>query len=149
TVGKELLADPRFVIAGVAAPRGRARTVEGGYRVTGRWSFASGSHHARWLVVGAVLADESSPGSAPVIRHLVLPADEVTFHDTWQVAGLRGTGSDDLEVHDVFVPAQRSFSLFEQNLTAPGPLYAFPILGLLALGIGATALGIGRAALDE
>jgi alkylation response protein AidB-like acyl-CoA dehydrogenase len=65
------------------------------------------------------------------------------------VAGLCGTGSDDIEIRDVFVPAGRSFSLFEEKPPRPEPLYAFPVFGLLALGIGATALGIGRAAIDE
>ncbi|MEV4640361.1 acyl-CoA dehydrogenase family protein [Actinoplanes sp. NPDC049548] len=136
----ELLRDPRFLIAGVAAPLGRATPAEGGYRVSGRWSFASACHHATWLVGGVV-----TPAG---VRLAVLDAAEVSIHDTWDVAGLRGTGSHDFSVDDVFVPTERTFSLAEPP-AHPGPLYAFPPLSLLALGIGAVALGIARAAIED
>ncbi|MCI4062050.1 acyl-CoA dehydrogenase family protein [Micromonospora sp. R77] len=148
-VAADLLADPGFLIAGVAAPLGRARPVDDGYRLTGRWAFASASRHATWLVLGAVLAGESGPGGRPVLRHLVVPAAEVLSHDTWQVAGLRATGSDDVEARDVLVPANRSFSLFGPVPPRPGALYAFPVFSYLSLGVGAAALGIARAAVDE
>ncbi|MFI7596573.1 acyl-CoA dehydrogenase family protein [Actinoplanes sp. NPDC049681] len=136
----DLLRDPRFLIAGVAAPLGRATPVDGGYRVSGRWSFASACHHATWLVGGVV-----TPAGA---RLAVLDAAEVSIHDTWDVAGLRGTGSHDFSADDVFVPAERTFSLAEPPQQT-GPLYAFPALSLLALGIGAVALGIARAAIED
>ncbi|MFC4150482.1 acyl-CoA dehydrogenase family protein [Micromonospora mangrovi] len=152
-VAADLLADPGFLIAGVAAPLGRARPVDGGYRLTGRWAFASASRHATWLVLGAVLVDDTGPVTEPTgrpaVRHLVVPAAEVLSHDTWQVAGLRATGSDDVEARDLFVPADRSFSLFGPLPPRPGPLYAFPVFSYLSLGVGAAALGIARAAVDE
>ncbi|AGZ46704.1 acyl-CoA dehydrogenase family protein [Actinoplanes friuliensis] len=137
----DLLTDPRFLIAGVAAPMGRAVPVDGGFRVTGRWPFASACRHATWLVGGVIVA----PGD---VRLAVMAAGELTIHDTWDVAGLRGTGSHDIEAVDVFVPGDRIFSLAAAPVQG-GALYTFPPLGLLALGIGAVALGIARAAIND
>jgi indole-3-acetate monooxygenase len=139
-VAAGLLDVPRFLLAGVAAPLGTATPADGGVRVSGRWPFASAGLHASWLVAGCVTADG--------VRHVVVPVAEVTIHPTWDVAGLRGTGSHDMELRDVFVPGGRTFSLAGPAVN-PAPLYAFPVLGLLAVGIGAVALGIGRAAVDE
>ena len=80
---------------------------------------------------------------------LLLPAGEVEILDTWTVAGLCGTGSHDMVVTDAFVPASRAVSLVTDPPRQPGPLYAFPLFGLLAVGIAAVALGLGRAAVDE
>ncbi|MBB5867707.1 alkylation response protein AidB-like acyl-CoA dehydrogenase [Allocatelliglobosispora scoriae] len=149
-VAAELLDDPRFVIAGVAAASGRARAVTGGYRVTGRWAFASGCRQATHLVGGCLVMDgdavATTPTGAPQVVHVVVPTGDTTIHDTWTAAGLCGTGSHDFEAVDVFVPATHTFSL-----TRPptGALYAFPVLSLLAMGIGAVSLGIARASLDE
>lgn len=138
-VARDMLADPRFVIAGVAAPSGTADPVDGGYRVTGRWPFASGCRHATWLVGGCRVT-----GDRPGIRMMILPAAEVRIHDgTWETAGLRGTGSHDIEADAVFVPGFHTFSLM-----GPSPL-GFPAFAMLSLGIGAVALGIARAAIDE
>ncbi|MFI5936241.1 acyl-CoA dehydrogenase family protein [Actinoplanes sp. NPDC051494] len=137
---RSMLDDPAFLIAGVAAPAGRATAAEGGFRVTGRWAFGSACRHATWLVGGAIA--DGRP------RLFVMEAGQLTIHDTWHVAGLRGTGSHDFSADDVFVPAERAFSLAEPP-TQPGPLYTFPPLSLLALGIGAVALGIARAAIEE
>ncbi|PRY19145.1 acyl-CoA dehydrogenase family protein [Pseudosporangium ferrugineum] len=136
----DLLRDPRFLIAGVAAPMGRATPADGGYRVSGRWSFASACHHATALVGGVV-----TPAG---VRLAVLDPADVAILDTWEVAGLRGTGSHDFTADDVLVPAGRTFSLAEPP-HHDGPLYAFPALSLLALGIGAVALGIARAAIGD
>jgi alkylation response protein AidB-like acyl-CoA dehydrogenase len=138
-VAREMLADPRFLIAGVAAPIGTADPVDCGYRVTGRWPFASGCRHATWLVGGCRVT-----GDRPGVRMIIMSAADVRIHDgTWDTAGLRGTGSHDIEADGVFVPAARSFSL-----AGPPPL-GFPAFAMLALGIGAVALGIARAAIDE
>ncbi|GGQ44791.1 acyl-CoA dehydrogenase family protein [Couchioplanes azureus] len=136
----DLVRDPRFLIAGVAAPTGRATPVEGGYRVRGRWAFASACRHATHLV-GGMLTPEG-------VRLAVLDPAALTIHDTWEVAGLRGTGSHDFTADDVLVPADRTFSLAEAPVQK-GPLYAFPALSLLALGIGAVSLGIARAAIED
>jgi alkylation response protein AidB-like acyl-CoA dehydrogenase len=92
-----------------------------------------------------MVADGTHP---PYPRLAVMAPGDLTIHDTWDVAGLRGTGSHDIEAADVFVPDARVFSLASAPVQ-PGPLYAFPPLGLLALGIGAVSLGIARAAIAD
>ncbi|GAB3863341.1 acyl-CoA dehydrogenase family protein [Dactylosporangium cerinum] len=112
--------------------------------MSGRWPFASASRQATWLVGDCLLMT----GEQPEPLHVILPAADVTVHDTWDAVGLRGTGSHDIEAADVFVPAERAFSL-QRPATRPGPLFAFPVPGLLAFGIGAVSLGIARAAVAE
>ena len=131
---------------GVFAPKGRATPEPGGYRVSGRWPFASGCRHADWLMGGCVVdggmrAPDGSPSCSP--------AEAFTIHDTWHVMGLRATGSHDIELDGVHIPAERSASVFGDPPVQPGPLYAFPLFGLLALAISAVCLGIARGALDD
>ena len=135
-------ANPRVVTGGAAAPIGRARAVAGGHQVSGRWSFGSGCQHSDWLVGGTVM---DTPGEA---RLMFFARDQVQIHDTWYTGGLRGSGSHDFEVADAFVPEGRSVRLGSRPL-CDGPLYRFPVFGLLALGVCAVALGIARRALDE
>jgi alkylation response protein AidB-like acyl-CoA dehydrogenase len=142
---REIYADPGGITGGVYAPQGRAHATGDGYRVTGRWAFASGCEHCTWLMGGCLLDD----GRAERARLALFPAAEARIIDTWTVAGLRGTGSHDIAVEDLFVPAARTFSLVTDRPRHRGPLYAFPVFGLLALGIAAVALGIARAAVDE
>jgi indole-3-acetate monooxygenase len=130
------------ILGGVYAPLGRAAIVPGGYRVSGRWPFASGSGHCTWLIGGCLL-EEGPP------RLMLFPAAEVTIHDTWHVSGLAGTGSNDFEVRELFVPRARSLAIATEKPVASGPLYRFPVFGLLALGIAAVALGIARGAIDD
>jgi alkylation response protein AidB-like acyl-CoA dehydrogenase len=134
--------DPLAVTGGVFAPKGVARPVDGGYRVTGQWPFASGCQHCTWLTGGCLVEGEGVP------RLLYFPAADVEIIDTWTVSGLAGTGSHDIAVHDVFVPEGREVALGVSPPTAPGPLYRFPVFGLLALGVAAVGLGIARAAID-
>jgi alkylation response protein AidB-like acyl-CoA dehydrogenase len=142
---REVYASPRTVAGGVFAPIGRATRVDGGFRVTGRWPFASGCTNCDWLMGGCLVEGEDPP----IPRLMLAHADEVEIHDTWDAMGLRGTGSHDIEMRDVFVPNERSASLVADRPTAPGRLYAFPVFGLLALAIGAVGLGIARGALDD
>jgi alkylation response protein AidB-like acyl-CoA dehydrogenase len=141
---REIYGPQTAITGGVFAPAGRATRVEGGYRVTGRWRFASGCDYCGWLMGGCLVEGED-----PVPRLMLAPAGEVEIHDTWDAMGLRGTGSHDIEMRDLFVPAGRSASLVGDRPTATGPLYAFPVFGLLALAIGAVSLGIARGALDD
>jgi alkylation response protein AidB-like acyl-CoA dehydrogenase len=144
-IAREIYADPRAVTGGVFAPCGTAVLAGDAFRVSGRWPFASGSQHCTWLMGGAVVRD----GGPPRARMMLFPAAEVRIVDTWYVSGLRGTGSHDMMVDDVLVPAERSVSLVDDRPRITGALYAFPVFGLLALGIAAVALGIARAAIDE
>src|SRR5262249_44867562 len=122
------------------------------YRATGRWAFGSGSEHCSWLLGGCVVIDGGKPvllgRGVPDSRMMLFRASDVRILDTWTVSGLRGTGSHDLEVADVFVPAERAVSLITDRPRAEGPLFRFPVFGLLALGIAAVATGIARAAID-
>lgn len=136
-------ANPSVVTAGAAAALGRARAVDGGHEVTGRWPFGSGCENADWLVGGTVMGE----GEAET-RLVFFARDQVRILDTWYTGGLRGTGSHDFEVTDAFVPEGRSV-LLGSRPRCSGPLYQFPTFGLLALGVCAVTLGIARRAIDE
>jgi len=138
-------ASPDVVTGGVFAPTGSAVRDGDAYRVTGRWRFASGCQHCDWLMGGCVVQD----GGSPRARLVFFPARDVEIIDTWTVSGLRGTGSHDMAVRELHVPAARSVSITDDRPVVPGPLYAFPVFGLLAVGIAAVAVGIARGALDE
>ena len=141
------------VVGGAFAPRGRATAVDGGFRVNGRWPFASGCRHCGWLMGGCTVLDGEQPrllpNGMPDIRLMLAPADSVVIHDTWEVAGLRGTGSEDISFDDLVIPLEHSASVFSDPPLHDGPLYAFPLFGLLAIAIGGVSLGIARGALDD
>jgi len=112
---REVFSRPDVVLGGVFAPRGRATPAGDGFRVSGRWPFASGCQHCDWLMGGCVVVEGDGlqllPNGALDIRLMLAPAPEVRIHDTWQVMGLRGTGSHDIEFSDVLVPSSRSASV--------------------------------------
>jgi alkylation response protein AidB-like acyl-CoA dehydrogenase len=139
--------DPGGVAAGVWAPRGRASRVDGGYRVTGTWSFCSGIMHSDHFF-GGCLVEAEADGGAPVPRVLGLAVSELEIADTWRTSGLRGTGSHDATAQDVFVPEHRSLWLLDQP-TSDAALYRFPVLAFFALSISAAALGNARGAIDD
>lgn len=148
----EIMARPDSLATGVFAANGVATKVEGGFRVNGRWDWGSGSPNADWIGGGCVLVEDGQPltSSAGLPRNhmLFFPADQVRSLDTWQVAGLCGTGSTAFEVTDVFVPDRHAAGVLVRALP-DRPLYRFPPFAPLAQGVGAVALGIARAALDE
>ena len=149
-IGRELYADLDAVTAGVAAPTGRADACDGGYRVSGRWAFASGCQHSRWLVANCAVVEDGSPrldsGGHPELRMCFLPAGCWEVIDTWTTTGLRGSGSHHVSVEGVFVSAERTFSLATSPSRQAGPLYAHRTL-FLANVVG-VPLGIARAAVD-
>lgn len=132
-------------LASVIMP-GRAVAVDGGYRVTGRWSWASGVRHAEW--VGAHVLVERAGGGPPESRYAVVPAAAVELHDTWHVAGLKGTGSCDFSVTDRFVPKEFTFDLQAMEPQRGGPLYRLGLPGFFISVHAGFALGVGRRALD-
>jgi alkylation response protein AidB-like acyl-CoA dehydrogenase len=147
-VGLELAGTPAdYRGAGSARSGGRVRAVPGGYRVTGRWNFASGIQNARWLYCTCNVMDGDKP--TPVLRAVWVPREFVTIVDTWQVMGMRGTGSQDFTVEDVFVPAHRSV-LSDAVPVQTGPLYNrrawYVHLWTPSAG---NALGIARGAIDS
>ena len=149
---EDVYADPVVITGGVFAPMGKAKPEEGGYRVSGRWQWGSGSANCNWLCGGCFIEDGDGlligPDGAPENRMMVFPAHEAELIDTWHVAGLKGTGSGDIAVKDIFVPKGRTVALSVDKPVAEGPLYKFPAFGLLALGVCAVALGNARGALD-
>jgi alkylation response protein AidB-like acyl-CoA dehydrogenase len=141
---------PENITSGVTAPLGRATPTDGGMRVTGRWPFGSGCQISQWICGGCLIMDEEGPRQGPHgPRSLLMffPAADVTIHDdTWIVSGLCGTGSHDIEVDDVFVPEGRWVEL-GRRARVDAPLYRFPTLGLLALGVSAVSIGIAEHAI--
>ncbi|WP_198163838.1 hydroxylase [Nocardia violaceofusca] len=145
--------DADIWIASPYAPMGRAAPVDGGYRLSGRWSFSSGTDHCEWVVIGGLVTDEQ--GGHTGMRHFVLPrGDYRIVDDSWQVVGLKGTGSKDLTVGEAFVPDYRTIdvaALVDGSLAQanrPGdPLYALPFGVLFSYAISAATIGISEGAL--
>jgi alkylation response protein AidB-like acyl-CoA dehydrogenase len=139
---------------GIFAPQGQLAVVDGGYRLSGRWGFASGCLHSNWALLAAVTDDFALDADAPEVRMAAIPIAEARIADTWHTAGMRGTGSNDLIVTDVFVPTHRTLafgSLLEGVAEHPGSAcaeYTLPLMPLLTLVAAAPALGIARCAVD-
>ena len=150
---KEVFGGPRGILAWGPGP-GKARIVEGGYRVTATWSFASGSHNASWLGCHVPIYDENDrqlfrPDGSPVIRTPIFPKSCAEMSDIWHVIGLRGTGSDKYSVTDLFVPAAFVVARDDDSTRREnGLLYRFSSLQLYASGFAAVAMGIARSTLD-
>lgn len=127
-VARDVFATPASYIAGTPNPTGRAELVEGGYRVSGRWAWCSGIYQATHAIVGAVVPGDPNPALAglPPLRQFILPVSDVTILDTWHVGGLRGTGSTEIEAHDVFVPNERAILIFFSPPRNPAPSTACP-----------------------
>lgn len=146
--------DPRAILAWGPGPDARAVAVDGGYVVTGHWSFASGCRHATWLGGDCTIyerdgAPRRRADGAPEERMMLFPAADAMLVDIWQVSGLRGTGSDAFQVSDLFVPHERSVVWRDPSeRRESGPLYTFPIVSLFAAGYAGVALGIARSTLD-
>ncbi|HET7594070.1 MAG TPA: acyl-CoA dehydrogenase family protein, partial [Stellaceae bacterium] len=140
--------DPRAVLAWGAGPGGRATPVDGGYRVTGTWAFASGGHHATWLGGHCfVLQPDGTPvagaNGAPVVRTMLFPAAQVAMTDNWHVIGLKGTGSDAYSVKDAFVPAAHSLGRDDPaDRRRHTPLYHFRTDNMYSSGFASLALGV-------
>ena len=134
--------DPSSVVGNGPPSHATYSTVEGGYQLTGKWNFSSGSRHANWLV--AVAGGDRS--GMPTLLHFV-PSSDLEMIDSWQVHGLRGTGSFSFSASDHFVPENRAMRMDQANLE-PGPLYVIPQSLLFACGFGCVALGVARSAVD-
>jgi indole-3-acetate monooxygenase len=152
-VGRDFCGKPADLrVAGSLRPQGQARPVEGGYRVSGHWNFASGIDHANWLYCPTVVMERDKPQltatGAPKVRAMWVPRGEAAIVDTWSVVGMRGTGSQDFVIEDIFVPTAHTCFLGEPSLEA-GPLYRPRMILVTAWSatIG-NALGIARGAID-
>ena len=132
----------------------RGIAVPGGYRVTGRWDFASGCRHASWMGAhGTVVEPDGSLRfnnlGRPALRTWLFPVEQANLLDNWNPIGLRGTASESYTVEDLFVPEEFTGTREDPTLRRePGPLYAFPQQTLYSVGIASVALGIARGMLD-
>jgi alkylation response protein AidB-like acyl-CoA dehydrogenase len=130
---------------------GKAVAGEGGYRVTGKWAFGSGIRHADWVYGNCVVYDGEQvrldSAGKPVAPLMLFPVTACEIYDTWHVGGLRGTGSHDFSVKDLFVPEELSLIAFSGEASQPGTLFKFPF-SLFAVLIAAAPLGIARGAIS-
>jgi len=135
------------------APTGKAVKVDGGHQVSGRWSFSSGCDHATWVLLGQLVTDADN---RPIdFRTFLLPRADYTIDDVWDTVGLRGTGSNDIVVADVFVPAHRSLSFGDVfKLIVPGqqlnksPLYRLPYGSVFSYSITTPIIGMATGAYE-
>lgn len=153
-IAREVFGAPNAVIAwGPPAGLAKAIAVEGGYRVTGKWRFASGSANATWMgghstVVEADGNPRLDANGRPLNRTVLFRPASATILDTWHAMGLRGTASNDYEVKDLFVPeAYSTWRDYAPDRREAGPLYNIPLLTLYGIGFSGVALGLGRACL--
>lgn len=150
-VRTELLSDGRRIFANSTRPSGKGVVAEGGFRVSGRWSLVSGCELADWIAVMSVIIDGTGPRmvapGVPEMRMAYVPKGSYRILDTWHVGGLRGTGSHDVVVEDVFVPAERTFSFFEPS-HLDLPLYRMPWVSTVGAWCAGICLGIAQAATE-
>lgn len=133
-------------------PAGHAERTEGGYRLSGHWKFSSGIDACGWCMLGGIA--HSSEGELPEYQVFLVPQSDYRIIDTWHVAGLRGTGSKDVEVSNIFVPAHRALSVKDmKGGIAPGgetaALYRLPVFDLFPYVVAGAALGIAQGALES
>jgi alkylation response protein AidB-like acyl-CoA dehydrogenase len=150
---QKVFADHRTVFAWGAGVQGQAIAVDGGFRVSGRWGFGSGSRHATWLGGQAPMKSPDGvqwlePDGSPTYRTFIFPKTSCQVTNGWDVIGLRGTGSDTYEVNDLFVPDQH---LFKRTVPAPHPaaLYRTPLATIYPISFASVALGLARSILKS
>jgi indole-3-acetate monooxygenase len=146
--------DNRVTVGGQFFPNGTGATVEGGYRVTGSWNFGSGTGHAEYVAAGFMpTVDgelEVDDQGIPPLLVAVIPRDDIRFTDGWHVQGLKGTGSFDYEVTDLFVPASRTFELFTRTPErGRSAAFRMGLMPITAAGHASWALGVAKSMLDD
>lgn len=146
--------DSSVLISSSYAPTGKVKRVEGGFEISGRWSFSSGCDHCDWVFLGG-FAPTDADAKGPDMRTFLLPKSDYTIDDNWHVCGLKGTGSKDIVVDGAFVPEHRTHRLidgFKQD--SPGnelntsPLFRLPFGQIFVRSVSTSAIGIAAGALD-
>lgn len=147
-------ANPRALIASSYMPGGKAIPTKGGYTLSGRWKFSSGCQVAEWIILGAVI-DGTGGGGPPEVRFMLLPMSDVEIIDVWDVIGLRGTGSNDIGVKEIFVPEHRTLKMQEAvdgvspgSKVNPGPLYCLPMYAVFPVCLCSPGVGNAKGAMD-
>ena len=146
--------DNRITMGGQFFPNGQGQAVDGGYRLSGSWSFGSGTGHSEYIAAGFMPMDDGEvrwiSEGLPDMQVAIVPRDDITFTDGWYVQGLKGTGSYDYNAVDVFVPQYRTFSLFSR---APhrgaSPATRMGLMPVTAAGHASWALGVAKSMLDD
>ena len=145
--------NPTTLVSSSYAPTGRLTPVDGGYRATGRWSFSSGCDHCEWVLLGALVM--GLDGKPTDFLTILVPRSDYQIDDVWNVVGLRGTGSNDIVINDVFVPAHRTLSFNDvSSLRCPGQventaaLYKLPFGTVFSYTITTPIIGIATGAYD-
>ncbi|WP_029113874.1 acyl-CoA dehydrogenase family protein [Mycobacterium sp. URHB0044] len=146
--------DNRVTMGGQFFPNGQGTAVDGGYRLSGSWSFGSGTGHAEYVAAGFLPMDDGEmrwiSEGVPDMQVAVLPREDVTFLDGWHVQGLKGTGSYDYSVQDVFVPERRTFPLFTREPhRGASPATRMGLMPVVAAGHASWALGVAKSMLDD
>jgi indole-3-acetate monooxygenase len=153
TAGEAYAGGIDTMFPGASAPTGRARLVDGGYRVSGRWPLASGAHHGEWLGGMVLVFEGEAPRmdahGAPDFTFVGFPREDCVVEDTWYSLGMRGTGSTHFSVNDVYVPVDRTFSAFTAPPQVAGPLYRIGVLPMFSMTVASVLPGIAQAAIDS
>ncbi len=143
----------RVTMGGQFFPNGVGQKVDGGYRVTGAWQFGSGIGHSEYICAGFLPMDGEemvmADGGLPLMSIAIVPASEVNITDGWHVQGLKGTGSYDYELADVFVPEHRIYPLMAREPRRGGHMYRLGVMPVTGCGHAAWALGVSRSAIDD
>lgn len=153
STAREIWNDGQNVVAGaINSNRATAVLEPGGYRVTGTWSFASGISHSTWLLGGCRMVDGEEqrvrPDGLPDVRLMFFPKSEAHVLDTWDVSGLRGTGSHDFRVESIFVPGDRTIDFVAPVSMHPGRIYNLPLATVFNSALMGAPLGVARACID-
>ena len=147
--------DPSVLISSSYAPVGKVKPVDGGFRLSGRWSFSSGSEHCKWVFVGAVVPTEEAPFDMMNYRTFLVPIEDYEIVDNWDVVGLQGTGSHDIVIDDVFVPEHRTHKVIDGfhcdnpgNAINNAPLFRMPFMQVFVRAVCTATLGACEGALQ-
>jgi 3-hydroxy-9,10-secoandrosta-1,3,5(10)-triene-9,17-dione monooxygenase len=147
--------DSSILISSSYAPVGKVKVVEGGFRLSGRWSFSSGSEHCKWAFLGAVVPTPEAPFDMSNYRTFLVPVDDYEIVHNWDVVGLQGTGSHDIVVDDAFVPEHRTHKSMggflcdnPGNAVNDAPLYRMPFMQVFVRAVCTATLGACEGALD-
>ena len=147
--------DPSVLISSSYAPVGKVKVVDGGFRLSGRWSFSSGSEHCKWAFLGAVVPTPEAPFDMANYRTFLLPIEDYEIVHNWDVVGLQGTGSHDIVVDDVFVPEYRTHKTMDGflcdnpgNAVNDAPLYRMPFMQVFVRAVCTATLGACEGALE-
>jgi len=143
----------RVTMGGQFFPNGMGDKVDGGYRVNGAWQFGSGTGHSEYVCAGFLPMENGQmvmvDAVMPMMMVAIVPRAQVTFNDGWHVQGLKGTGSYDYQLQDVFVPASHVYPLMTRTPLRGGAIYKFGVMPLTGCGHAAWALGVSRSAIDD